>query len=157
MPIAHVDVAIRCRGRVRRPIERVARRGRGVQVRAAQGQDVPAVLRPLPDGVVAAVGGVDEAIDAHADPVREGEGVGAHRTHLAPGIEEPPVAVEDHHRVGAPREHVDVVIEVDGDVGDIDERPALRTPEEAVDHFVSVASDVDVHGVLRAPGAHGGA
>jgi hypothetical protein len=147
VPVAHVDVAVRGDGGVGRPTERLpAHRRRGPEGRADR-QDVAAVLRPLPDGLVAAVGGVYMAIDPDADPMREREEVLA--VDLAPRVEESPVAVEDHHRVVAPVEDVDVVVCVDADVGHLDERPAFRALEESLDDFVSLAPDVRVHAPLQ--------
>ena len=48
-------------------------------------------------------------------------------------------------RARAAAEHEDVVLTIHTDVGDLDEGPAFRTPEEAVDHLVPIASDLDVH------------
>ena len=95
--------------------------------------------------MVSAVGGVDVAVEADAEAVGEGEVVLA--ADLAPGVEEAPFPVEDHHWVGAATEDEDVVVRVDADVGDLDERPSLRTLEEALDDLVAVSADLLVPSV----------
>ena len=64
---------------------------------------------------------------------------------LGPGIQEVAIPIEDHHRLRAATEHEHVVVRIDADIRDLDERPALRTLEEALDDLVAIASDVVAH------------
>src|SRR6188508_2726204 len=143
MTVAHIDVAIRGHGSVCRPAEWSSTHRWRRAERAPDREDVATVLRPLPDRLVAAVGGIDVTVDPDRDAMREREVMLA--VYLAPRVEEVPIAVEDHHRMLPAVEHVDVVIRVDGDIRDLDERPALRALEEAFDDLVAVPSDLACH------------
>src|SRR2546430_2761435 len=69
--------------------------------------------------MAAIVGQVDRGVEADVDTVRP------RVLPLAPGAQEIALAVENHHRVVAAIEGVDVVVSVDPDRGDLFERPAV--------------------------------
>src|SRR6188472_1115831 len=143
MTVAHIDVAIRGHGSVCGPAEWSSTHRWRRAERAPDREDVATVLRPLPDRLVAAVSGIDVTVDPDRDAVREREVMLA--VDLAPRVEEVPIAVEDHHRMLPAVEHVDVVIRVDGDIRDLDERPPLGTLEEPLHDLVAVPPYLPYH------------
>ena len=107
----------------------------------AQSEDEPAVEGELADGVHAVVGAPDVAVGADGEPV----GAVAEDA-LAPGAQEVAVTVEDHDRVRAAGERVDIVLGIDGNAGDLDEGVAWRELRPAFDWFVGEGAGTERNG-----------
>ena len=81
--------------------------------RHADGHQHLAVQRALAHRVALVVGAVERVV------VPKGQAVGPGEDSLPPGIERFPLAVEDDHGVIAPVEHIDAILGVYGDCGDV--------------------------------------
>ena len=105
----------------------------------AQLQQNFAVERDLADEMPAIVGQEHRVVGRHMDAVR------SRVLALAPGAQEVAFAVEDHHRMVAAIEDIDIVFAVDTDPADFLERPALGKFRPIGNNPVSVVSVSDDH------------
>src|SRR3954451_9355134 len=105
----------------------------------AQLQQNFAIERDLADEMAAIVGQEHRVVGRHMNAVR------SRVLALAPGAQEISLAVEDHHRMLAAIEDMDIVFTVDTDSADFLERPALGKFRPIGNNPVSVLSVSDDH------------
>src|SRR6516225_4332615 len=118
--IRDVDLSLRGERCVSAAVERfAAHKGRRL-ARHAEFQQYLAVERDLADEMSAIVGQEHPIVGRHV------YAVGPRILTLTPRAQEISLSIEDHHRVLAPIEHVDVVAAVDADPANFLEGPAHR-------------------------------
>src|ERR1019366_9510657 len=122
---------------MRAPIERVAAHIRRWFAGHANLRQHPTVLRHVPHRVVAVIGAPQRVVRRDIDAMR------AHEQALAPGAQEPPLAVEHHHRVRAAVKDKNVVAAVDPDRGDLAIGPARGQGAPVLDHLIPVRAVAD--------------
>ena len=94
-------------------------------------------MRAFAHGVVAVVGAIELVVGVDVHAVRAAEQA------FAPAREEIAVAVEHDHRMLAAVEDIDAVLAVDGDRGDVVERPAVRQLRPVLDHAVAMLAGAE--------------
>jgi hypothetical protein len=105
----------------------------------AQLQQNFAVERDLADEMPAIVGQEHRIVGRHMNAVR------SRVLALAPGAQEISLAVEDHHRMLAAIEDIDIIFTIDTDPADFLERPALGKFRPIGNDPVSVVSVSNDH------------
>src|SRR4051812_14864424 len=95
--------------------------------------------------MAAIVGQIDRIVGTHMDAV------GARILAFAPRAQKIALAVEDHHRMLATGEAVDIVVFVDADRSDLLERPALGQLGPVLDDAVAILAASDDRSHRRLP------
>ncbi len=130
--VRHVDLALGRQRRMRAAMERLAAHVRGGLVGDADCQQHLTVGRALAHRVVAVVGTVEVIVGVDMQSVRAAE------QPLAPALDEGAVAIEYDHRVLAAIEHIDPILAVDRDRGDVAQVPSVGELGPVLDHPIAM-------------------